>query len=964
LSLSILSFAPPPALAAAASFLVSVAATPIVIRVAHAKGLLAKPRADRWHSRPTALFGGVAIFASIAITALAILPWNRVNIGILLGAAAVFGVGLVDDVLRIKPSTKLIGQIAAASIAVLAGVRVEAVPSPFLFVPLTIVWIVAVTNAFNLIDNMDGLSAGVAAISSAFIGLFAWRQGNAEVATLAATLGGAAAGFLLYNFNPARVFMGDCGSMVLGYVLGASALVGTWKEASNLFLILAAPALLLGVPLFDATLVTVLRTLAGRPVSQGGRDHSSHRLVALGLSERRAVLFLWSVCVTFGLVALGGLILDLYAAAVGALLLLVGIFFFGVYLGQVPVYGPAPAGADRNAPALVNTLLLHKRRIAEVSIDFALICAAYASAYLLRFEGTIPPEYGTLILQTLPLLIVLKMSAFFLFGVYRGVWRYVGIRDLVNLVKAVLAGSVATVIALLLAYRFQGLSRSVFILDGLLLLFFTTGARLLIRVFRETLGSGAVAGGGRRILIVGAGDGGEMLLREIRNNPGLGWTCVGLVDDSREKHGRQLHGVTVLGGRDELKEIAARTSAEEIVIAIPSASGETIAELAALCAATGLPYRTTRRVTELVEGRVTLDSIREVEVLDVVQRRERRFEDARVREAVAGKSIAIVGAGGTIGAAIALRAAAFSPARILLVDRDDNALLRIAEQVSGATAVLADVTDEASLDTALRPFGPDLVIHAAALNQFRLLEQSPARAARVNVVGTRSVARVVGRIPGCSLLLVSSTKAAATGSVLGATRRLAEIAAGPSARVVRLGNVLGSRGGILARFREQALAGGPITVTDPEAARFVLAAEEAAAAVLLAAGPLAPPTGERVLFPDHGPQVRIAEVAGAVARWAAAAQPGRAPEIRVVGLRPGEALRDVEPMAARTELVPGLSAFAPDPVALPDRFFDELEAACATADDDAVRALLGALPGFGERVPSRATVVALPRRER
>jgi len=958
-----------PAMAAGAAFAASALATPAVIAFARRQGLLAKPREDRWHKRPTALFGGVAIWLAIVAVGAWQLPWTAQNVGVLLGTTLMFAVGLVDDILHIKPSSKLIGQIAAACVAVLAGVHVEALPQPFLFVPVTIIWIVGITNAFNLIDNMDGLSAGVAAISAFFIVAFSALLGNGEVAVLAAIVGGASAGFLLYNVNPARIFMGDCGSMVLGFALACAALEGTWHQASNLFLLLAAPALLLAVPIFDTALVTVLRTFAGRPVSQGGRDHTSHRLVALGLSERRAVLLLYGVCVTFGLLALGGLVYDLFLTAVGALLLIVGIFFFGVFLGQVPVYGPArvPAEGERG-PALVNALLLHKRRIAEVVVDFALICAAYSSAYLLRYEGSIPEPDAQLIVRTLPVVIVMKLAAFFLFGVYRGVWKYVGIRDAMNLGKAVVAGSAASVLTLLAAYRFEGLSRSIFVLDGLLLLFFAAGARVMLRVLRESFPQ-PHSTTGRRVLVIGAGDGGEMLLRELRNNPALGMVPVGLVDDDRETHGRQVHGVAVLGACDQLEEIAVRTGAQEIVIAIPSASGPLLAHLAARCAATGLPYRTTRRITELVDGRVTADAIRELDVLDVVQRRKVRIEDARVRDAVAGRSIAVVGAGGTVGSAVAARAALFSPSRLLLIDRDDNALSRLRESFARSSFAvdtrLADAADGVHLTRLFSDAKVDVVIHAAAMSQFLLLEENPLAAARANVLATRASANAAARAGATSFVLASSQKAGSAASIHGATRRLAEAVAFASAtntlhvRAVRLGNVLGSRGGLLARFRDQALAGGPVTLTHEDAARFVLVAEEAASALLAAATPsLAVPAGH-VLVPDHGEQVRVRDIAEAVASWARA-QRTAAPaiDIAVVGLRPGEPLRDPAPDGLLA-LVPGLFSHPAPPIAGATALADALDAAVRAADEDRVRSLLRET--FAELGSTGATVIPLRR---
>ncbi len=915
-----------PIAAAAATFVGALLLTPMVIAVATRRGLVAKPRADRWHKRPTALFGGIAIFVPVALAGLALLPWTAPNAGILLGALLVFSVGLVDDMLHIKPSTKLIGQIASACVPVLFGVHVGFLEQAFLFVPITIFWIVAITNAFNLIDNMDGLSAGVAAISSLFVVLFAHALGDADT-VLPALIGGAAAGFLLFNFHPAKVFMGDCGSMTLGFLLACASVIGTWQQASNLLLILIAPALLLAVPIFDAALVTVLRTLHGRPVSQGGRDHSSHRLVALGLTERQAVLTLYGVCAVFGLTALAGFVSQMFVVAVVAILLVVGTFFFGVFLGQVPVYEPVTDGAGLPAgpstsrqPALIGTIVFHKRRIAEVAIDFLLICAAYAGAFLLRFDGRIAPADQAIIVRTLPILIVAKMSAFFLFGVYRGVWRYVGIHDALNLTKAVLAGSIATVVALLLAYRFEGMSRSVFVLDGLLLLFFASGTRVLLRVFRElVVGARANA---RRVLVVGAGDGGEMLLREIRNSPQLGMTVVGLIDDDPEKHGREVHGVAVLGGRADLAEAASRTGAEEILIAIPSASGAVLAELSAACAATGLPYRTTRRATELVDGRVTVAALRELDVLDLVQRHPTRIDDARLRSAVEGRTIAILGCGGTLGRALARRALDFGPRLLLLVDRDDNALVELQEELPAGAPVklaLAVVENGPYIATLLQTHRIETVFHAASLSQGPLLEENPLPAARVNVLGVRQALDAALQAGVGTFVLVSSRRAGDTATVHGVSRRIAErIAAGFSGarmqvHVVRLGKVLGSRGGFLARFREQALRGGPILLSEMAATRYLLASEVAANTLLLAAAPRERRADrEVVMVPEGGRQVPLAEIASAVARWAnAAGRTERAVAVTAVGLRPGERLRDPEPEGAVSAVEPGLLGFTP-----------------------------------------------------
>lgn len=277
------------------SLMVSSVATPLVRTAACARGLVARPRADRWHTRPTALFGGVAIWLAIWVGALPFL-WREPAVrGLFLGATAIFLLGVWDDLRSIRPGWKLFGQAMCAFVVPLTGTTTEMLPGYWLNVALAVFWIVLVTNAFNLIDNMDGLAAGIAAICAVVLFGFTHFRDFGALQIMAAAVVGAAFGFLRYNFNPASIFMGDCGSMTLGYVLGAMAVMGNWYKASGISLALAAPVVAFLYPMFDVALVAILRITNGRPIAQGGRDHSSHRLVMLGLSERAAVLVLYGL---------------------------------------------------------------------------------------------------------------------------------------------------------------------------------------------------------------------------------------------------------------------------------------------------------------------------------------------------------------------------------------------------------------------------------------------------------------------------------------------------------------------------------------------------------------------------------------------------------------------------------------------------------------------------------------------
>ncbi len=564
--------------------------------------LVAKPRADRWHRKPTALFGGVGVFLAFLISYLARRPADvRGDALLVVCAGAMFLLGLIDDFVQLKPYSKLIGQVIASTVFTMFGLRLHWIPSAVLDQALTIFWLVGITNAVNLLDNLDGLAGGVAAIAAAYLVYFCHISGQASAAALSAAFCGAVLGFMVFNVNPASIFMGDCGSLFLGFFLGGVALVNNQTGLRrNVLAVLTIPVLLLLIPIIDTALVTVNRKLHGRRVSQGGRDHTSHRLVALGLSEKAAAFTLWMLAASSGGVAV--LVRRLNWAVTALMVPVFGlvVMFFLVFVGRVKVYEPIVSEQEGKGRALLPTLadFSYKRRIFEVLSDLSLVVLAYYAAFLLRFDGQMVEPFYSQFLTSLPLLIVVQLTAFLALGLYRGLWRYTSMSDLSTLIKAVSGAWIASVLAVMFAYRFEGFSRGIFIIDGMLLLGGVAATRLSFRLLRTWLQRLRPIANGKRVLIYGAGDGGELLLRELQNNSNFGLLAVGFVDDDPQKQGRVIHGVRVLGPLERLGELAGSERVEELVISTTKLANDRSELVTLLCQQAGLNCRRMRIALE------------------------------------------------------------------------------------------------------------------------------------------------------------------------------------------------------------------------------------------------------------------------------------------------------------------------------------------------------------------------------
>ncbi len=571
--------------AVAASAILALTLTPIVRAFARAVGMIAKPKSDRWHKKPTAMLGGVAIWLSVLIAYFVFVPPSPYGWVIIGASTFLFLVGLADDLLNTKPYQKLIGQVMGSAFVIYYGLSLPWTRSSSLNVALTIFWLIGITNAINLLDNMDGLAPGIAAIASAFLAISFISTGHTTEALMLMIFAGALLGFLVYNSNPASIFMGDSGSMFVGFFLASSALVNlTGGRSRSLVPVLAVPILILFIPIFDTTFVTILRKVSGRAASQGGRDHTSHRLVALGMSERRAVWMLYGFAALAGVLALlvQRVKLDVSLAAIAGFTVLLTLL--GVYLAGVKVYGETEEALAIKDNSLYAFLidLSYKRRIFEVLLDLILILLSYWCAYALKFGAFSGSTAWKLFLRTLPVLVFVKMAAFLVMGVYRGIWRYTGLDNLIVFAKAVVLSSVLSVLVILFAFRFEGFSRTIFIIDGLLMFLFLAGSRMAFRLFRQVLPVSG-SGEGRRVLIYGAGDAGELVLRELLNNRALKYSPVGFLDDDPAKNGKVIHGLNVYAANGDLNSVCRQHDVNEVLISISRMPEERLQEILGFC---------------------------------------------------------------------------------------------------------------------------------------------------------------------------------------------------------------------------------------------------------------------------------------------------------------------------------------------------------------------------------------------
>jgi FlaA1/EpsC-like NDP-sugar epimerase len=542
-------------------------------------------------------------------------------------------------------------------------------------------------------------------------------------------------------------------------------------------------------------------------------------------------------------------------------------------------------------------------------IDVGLVCASYVLAYIIRFEGDIPPEQMALLLQTLPWIVLLKIAVFAWIGLYRGMWRYTSIADLVNIITATVICAGAIALALVLVRRFEGFSRSVLILDALITLMLIGGLRLLIRVYIQRTVPASFFNPAffpffnpdrekrTRLLIVGAGDAAEKMLREIQDNPRVKYRPVGFLDDNPRKQGQAIHGIPVLGAIDDIGELPIQF--DEILIAIPSARGDVMRRIVEICDRTGKRYRTIPKIGELIEGRITANTIREVRLEDLVGRQEVHLDPEMISRFLCGKRILVTGAGGSIGSELVRQISRFQPQVVGLLDFSELNLFQVEQEFqlrlrSLPTEIfLTDIRDRDALQRVLESFKPHIIFHAAAYKHVPMQENHPWEAVLNNVLGTRNLVDLALETEVERFVLVSTDKAVRPTNVMGATKRVAELFVesmnGQQVTqfvAVRFGNVFSSSGSAIPIFQEQIARGGPVTVTHPDVRRYFMSIPEAAQ-LILQAGAMG--EGGEIFILDMGEPIRIVDMARDLIRLHGL-EPEKDISIEFTGLRPGEKL--------------------------------------------------------------------------
>ena len=562
---------------------------------------------------------------------------------------------------------------------------------------------------------------------------------------------------------------------------------------------------------------------------------------------------------------------------------------------------------ESRLPLGLPTWLLSLRRVPIVAVHLLLFGFAYTLAFALRFDFAIPDGHIDRFLAALPILLAIRGLSFAAFRLYEGLWRYVSMRDLVALAKATTV-SEAAFMATSLVLLGHGFPRSVFVLDWLLCLALVGGLRATIRLVRERDPRDQRH---RRALVVGAGDAGEMLLREIARSNALDYEVVGLVDDDPRKQGVRIHGVGVVGTTADLPELCRRYDVDKVLVAIPSASAQEHRRIADRCRAAGVSYRTVPNLLDLVSGRARIAELRQVQPEELLAREAVHLDIELLRDTHAGRRVLVTGAAGSIGSELCRQVAEFAPERLIAIDRAESALyfteleLRRRWPSLGVTSLVGDVGHEANVRALLAEHTPHVVYHAAAYKHVPLMEAQPLDAIENNVFATQRLACACADAGVERFVLVSTDKAVHPVGVMGMSKRLAECALlslagnGTAFMSVRFGNVLGSDGSIVPLFRRQIADGGPVTVTDPKAMRYFMLISEAAQLVMQAG---AMGRGGEVFFLDMGEPVNVHDLAHNMIRLSGL-EPGRDVAIQVTGLRPGERLSEELVMGAE-ELLP------------------------------------------------------------
>ncbi len=562
--------------------------------------------------------------------------------------------------------------------------------------------------------------------------------------------------------------------------------------------------------------------------------------------------------------------------------------------------------------AMRHRKIIDKNLIAILITDAGLLCLAGYFAHLLRFNFQIPAASIGLFTHVLPFIVLAKMVAFYFFDLYKGMWRYTSISDLMNVIKAATVGSLVVVSLFVFSHGLTGFARSVFIIDWVLTIIFISGFRVGIRLFfwfwEHAESEGMLRflrqrreGDTKNLIILGAGDSGEKIYREIRDNAKLRYRVIGFVDDDEEKVGKKIHGVPILGRLNDLKSIARMNKIDECLIAIPSATSKEMREIISGCEACGLPSKTLPSMGELIDGKVSIKAIRDVAYRDLLGREVIRLEEELIGSYLKDATVMVTGAGGSIGSELCRQICRFEPKILLLFERAESPLYEIEIELKatfpdvGVVPLLADIRNRNDLTGAFESFDPNVIFHAAAYKHVPMLELQPWNAIKNNILGTRNVVEFSNRYKVDRFVFVSTDKAVRPSNIMGSSKRVAELlvqgqngcrVSDTRFMTVRFGNVVGSVGSVVPLFKRQIEMGGPVTVTHKEVTRYFMTIPEACQ-LILQAGAMG--EGGEIFIFDMGTPIKIDEMARDLIRLSGF-EPGSDIEIVYTGLRPGEKL--------------------------------------------------------------------------
>lgn len=590
---------------AAAAAVLSFVVTQVIIPVLPRLGLVSTP--DPNHPNPVPVGGGIALWivSGAGLLVMALMGHPIAELGkIFFGASILFFAGVWDDVRLLSPGTKLLVQVSVASLMIIVGVVFPlGAGLEWLAVPLTMLWFVGLCNAFNLVDNMDGMLPGIAAVAATFVGLFAFATGRPETGLLSWTVAGACLGFLRYNLPPAKIFLGDSGSMFLGFLLAGLAIGDSWRGLTQVGLTVLAPTLLLAVPIFNTTFVTITRKLSGVPLSSGKADHINYRLLAHGLSRGRALGAVYALSIVAGAFGLLVVTVTPLAYAAGATAFLILLMYLGVFLyeGRVQQYYGDFEVTKKRPGWEESPWYRWVIRVMAVSGDVLLVFTSLYAAFYLRFDGDIPADQLVNLAKILPYLILFRVGLALVMGVYETRWRLGLAPDALRLGWSVLLGTLLFT-ALVLLLRLPSFPRTVIVIEGVISLLFFGATRLGIRGLGEVTSRERDVREGRRTIIAGSSDGFLTVYRAIRDRSDGEYHVIGFADDDPMAHRSLVGGVRVLGSIARLPALARLAGAEHVIFSFPAGSEEQVERHLKAVLATGLTAEVARLEVEAGEA--------------------------------------------------------------------------------------------------------------------------------------------------------------------------------------------------------------------------------------------------------------------------------------------------------------------------------------------------------------------------